>query len=292
LDIGIYTRGLNNLPDVEQIPIDFIAFGDYGCPNIIPKTAEIIEFKNRLATRNIELHYISPKVNQAVINKEYDRVLSLMDEGISISINDWGLLFKLKKQITFKNNIYIGRLLTKSVFNWAWSNISFAKENRSEIDYLVQNNFNHKQKIDYFKQWNIKGIEANAYIAGEPSYRRIKEQGFEIIGFIDNIILSVARACPIARLKGINMYVDQCRGFCQDEVIEVITADDRQKAIYPQMELRGNVLYRPQNLSFSWHGYKKLVFQWRKEKEHQLIGNIINLKSFCEGKGAPNGSNY
>lgn len=280
MQLGIYVREhLNISKAIEECGINFVICGDYGCTNIVPSAQEIIDFNERLANIGVSLHYISPKLTQTVINEETNKISMLLEKNISVSVNDWGALYKIKNSIKSENNVYIGRLLTKSIHDWAWSSVYFEKENKSEIEYLVQNNFNHKLKIDFFKGWNVKGIEVNVYTEGEESYRHIKEQGFEIVGYTDNTILAVSRACPVARLNGVNFYTQKCKKYCLAKQFEMLPAEEKQKNIYPKMELRGNILYKPQNPELLWHGYNKLVFDWRREQEQQLIDRLNRVRT-------------
>jgi hypothetical protein len=280
MDFGIYLRECLVIPEkIAQSAIHLVVCGDYGCVDIIPSAQAIIAFQKQLALYHLKLHYISPKVSQAVLDQEYSRVIRLMDAGIAVSINDWGLLYQLKPAIGPENAVYLGRLLTKSIYNWAWSAITLAREKVSAREYLVQNNFNQRQKLVYFKQWRIKGIEGNAYPEGEAGYRRIKASGFEIIGFADNPLLALARACPTARLNGADLSTHSCPGFCRTQPITIVPADDKQKAIYPPMELRGNTLYKPEDFAVSWSGYAKLVFNWRTGREGQILDRINSIHS-------------
>ena len=247
--------------DSVDYKINTVFCGDYGCPKVLPTLKELIIFTNKMALKNIKVHYISPKVTQSMIDGEKSRVLEIIEYGIGVSINDWGLLYSLRSQIKPQHDVYLGRLLTKSIADWVWSDIFFESESVEAINYLSQNSFNHNKKDNYFKSWGIKGIEVNIHKNGEPSYSNIKKRGFSIIGYADNTVAAVSRACPFLKLKGMAFGSVDCTGLCTGK--HILTPIDKNGwNVYPEMELCGNVIYVKKHDEPSWPGYNKLVYSW------------------------------
>lgn len=262
IKFGIYLRkleGWNQIQSSVSSMISAVVCGDYGCPKVLPSVKELIGFKTELLPSNIDVHYISPKITQAMLAVEEPRILSIIESGISVSINDWGLLYRLKEKIRPDHDIYLGRLLTKSIADWTWSNLFFEKENVAAIDYLSQNNFNHDLKIEYFKKWGIKGIEVNVHRRGETSYAYIQKQGFAIIGYADKSIAAVSRVCPYLKMEGMDYTSGDCTNLCTEESF-LYPSDEKAQSVYPGMELHGNVIYINNQDEPLWKGYDKLIY--------------------------------
>lgn len=264
----IYFRNLSDVDKISSLmfeKINGIVCGDYGCSKALPEDGEVIKVSRNLKSKNWGMHYISPKVTLATIDDEEIRILKFLNEGISVSINDWGLMYRLRNKLKAGYDVYIGRLLTKSIADWTWAPIFFEKEHKESVLYLSQNNFNHKHKIAYFKEWGIKGVEINVHKGSEASYEKIKELGFDVIGFADNTVLAVSRACPISKIYGSELSTC-CRENCLKKY-EVFPANDKQRNIYPDIELWGNVLYGNIMEEVYWSGFSKLVFTWTSIKK-------------------------
>jgi hypothetical protein len=262
MNVGIYLRDLSKWREVKTLhneKINWLVCGDYACPKKLPAIAEILKLRDGLFPENIRLHYISPKVNQKNIGEEASRVNLLLTENISVSINDWGLLYRIRQYIKPEQSLYIGRLLTKSVANWAWWPNYLAKENQESINYFTQSNFHHQPKLDLLKKWGVKGVEVNVEPLSENSYEKIKNQGLDLIGYVGNKVLAVARACPIARLNGVNVSQIDCQELCEKR-FKVVPAEEERQKIYPQMELMGNVMYWQVNNQVVWDGYQSIIY--------------------------------
>lgn len=259
---GIYLRDLSRWQEIITLHnkrINWIVCGDYGCPEILPTVAELLKLRDRLFWEKIELYYISPKVNQKNIGEEASRVRLLLKEGIRVSINDWGLLYRIRSDIKLGHSVYIGRLLSKSIANWAWWPNYLAAEIQATIDYFTQSNFQQKQKLDLLKKWGVTGIEVNVEPVSENSYAKIKNQGLEIIGYMENKILAVARACPIARLNQVNVSRSNCTKLCR-ESFKVVPAEAERQKFFPSMALLGNVMYCQGHRKTGWDGYRSLIY--------------------------------
>ena len=187
------------------------------------------------------MHYISPKLSEAAFENEFKKVLSLLNDNISVSINDWGLVYRLKPYIKMEHNLYIGRLLTTSFANLVWDEVFLRNESEQAKQYLWQNNMNDKNKIDLLNNYSIKGIEVDAVNKIENSCRRIREMGLQIIGYTKDTLLSVSRSCPIKRYFG--EHDANCKTLCCNKYI-IKPTGQKSRNIYPEMYLQGNVLYQ------------------------------------------------
>lgn len=228
--------------------------GNYGCRKKVPDRKKILEINKALETEGVHVHYISPKTTKETIVKETERILDLLEAGLSVSINDWGLFYAIRDHIKPEYALYLGRLLTKSIGDWAWGNIHFEKENKQGVAYLKQNNFNHDIKMEYFKNYGIKGVEVNITPESELSFQNIAQNGFSVIGFADNKIMAVSRSCPMYRLNGY-----KCHESCQERH-KLKPSLESQRSIYPDLELRGNVIFRMEEQKLGWDGYEKVVY--------------------------------
>lgn len=265
MKIGIYIRNIemiNDIPESVMEQVDCITCGDYGCPKNLPHEEEVLLLNENLKKQNKALHYISPKLSQPYIESEYKRVIAFMNKGIGISINDWGLLYKIRPLIKEQHDIYIGRLLTKSIADWTWSMIFLKDENDQGRKYLTQNNFNHKRKIDYFKSWGVKGIEVSVNNVSEDSYKSIYEQGMDVIGFADNSILALARACPVIKIEKSEVCTKECREICGKELYHLVPKRKDQEGVYPKIRLSGNVVFGEKHVTPNWNSYKRVMYTW------------------------------
>lgn len=154
---GLYIRNPLLYDDlqacIKEDIIDTIILGDYGCRFVLPECSEIIKINKYLT--NKKLHYISPKLPNDYIDKEFERIQSLLNANISVSINDLGLLYKLNLVHKQLQKIYLGRHLSQSISYWAWHSINLKHENNNAQDFFLQNSFNHDEKIDFFKKYQI-----------------------------------------------------------------------------------------------------------------------------------------
>lgn len=270
MELGVYIRSTEQLKKVFEngLQVNWIMFGDYGCYKRIP---DIRELKQISAAESVKFHYISPKVNTAFMEYEFNKVLSLLEQGVDVSINDFGLLYKLHKFMKEGYSVYLGRLLTKSINRWVWGNIHVAKEESEAKKYFAQNNFYQDEKMDFFKQWNIKGIETSIFQKEEESLKKIKEEGFGIIGFIDHTIAAISRACPIARDKGISVMNHDCSHLCLDQKIYIRPSNSDQKEKYPELNFEGTVLMKKIEPTISWDGYDKVIFSYINEAAMSIM---------------------
>jgi hypothetical protein len=265
MNIGIYLRNIRKWDEIgPQIGrrVNWVVCGDYGCAMALPAVNDLIDLGRVLNQAKLKLHYISPKVSTQVIGPESDRVLALLDEGISVSINDWGLLYRLRPQLKPEAQVYLGRLLSKNILDWAWASVFLAKEEPAAIDYLAQNNLNHQVKLNFLKAWGIKGVEVSVYSESERSFRKITENGLAVMGYPDKSILAVSRTCPLARINGYDISVNHCKRWCYEGDCQVIPSKEKQQEMYPRIEMCGNILYRPLNVQPKGEFYQALIYTW------------------------------
>ena len=258
MDYGLYFGIEDNIETIKEMvkgtENKWAFIGNYGCRRKVPDTKKILELNKALEAEGVHVHYISPKTTKETIGLETERIWELLEAGISVSINDWGLFYNIRERVKPEHALYLGRLLTKSIGDWAWGNIHFEKENSDGVEYLKQNNFNHDIKMQYFKEHGIKGVEVNITPESEMSLQNIAQNGFSVIGFADNKIMAVSRSCPMQRLNG-----HKCHETCQRRH-KLVPSLESQKRIYPDLELRGNVIFRMEEQKLSWDGYEKVVY--------------------------------
>jgi hypothetical protein len=260
METGLFIRNLESISDnIDLKKINFVVLGDYGCGKRTPSAKRIISFKPELDKKKIKIYYISPKTNQAFVYDEIQKLKELIDAEISVSINDYGVLYGLSKFIKPEHSVFIGRLLTKSIYNWEWGDLYLSKEDGEQKEYLSQHNFNQKEKIDLIKKWNIRGIEINAYSKSEKYLQLIKNYGIEIIGYADNRILSISRSCPLARENKINVSETDCIELCSHGSAKVYP-DEKLRNVYPDMNLDGNVIFKRVAPDFKWDGYNAMIY--------------------------------
>lgn len=259
MEIGFYVKSAEQLKEVlvRGINPQWIMFGDYGCFKRIP---ELEELQQAAGGGDVKFHYISPKINMGVMDYEYRKVLSFLEQGLDVSINDLGLLYKLRPDMGKASPVYLGRLLTKSVNRWVWGDLHVAEEEEKAREYFAQNNFYQQEKMELFRNWNIKGIETTVFQKEENSLKKIKEQGFEIIGYMDQTIAAISRACPIVRDRKLAVKGRDCSSYCVNQEYEVTPANLQQKERYPKLMLEGAVLMRSMKPAVTWDGYEKAVF--------------------------------
>ncbi|HEX3028851.1 MAG TPA: hypothetical protein VHT34_06025 [Clostridia bacterium] len=263
MKIGIYIRNIEMIGDIQEDIMqqaECIACGDYACPRNLPQEEEVLRLNEILKKQNKTLQYISPKLSQAYIEGEYKRVLAFMNQGISISVNDWGLLYKLRPHINEEHDICIGRVLSKSIADWYWQDIFLGFEKEKGRRYLQQNNFNHKAKIDYFRGWGVKGVEVSINNVSEDSYKGIHDKGMYVIGFADSSILGLARACPATNIQNDGVHTEQCKG-CR-ELFHLVPKKEEHKDFYPKIMVSGKVIFSQKDVEPNWDGYKRIMYTW------------------------------
>jgi len=278
MEIGLYLRNIdtiNEIPEDIMHKADSITCGDHGCTYVLPTVDELLALKHSLLNQNKGLHYISPKLSQSHLDDELNRVVTLLREGLSISINDWGLLYKLKDYIKPEYDICIGRLLSKSIADWAWGALLLGGEKDRGKQYLMQNSFNHKLKIDYFKNLGIKGIDVSAHPDSEASYIGISNKGLYVTGFADSTYLAVSRACPVIHIENLGRCSDRCREFCTREEYHLIPVKADQQRMYPKMQLIGNTVYKPIDVKPRQDAYRRILYTWNSLNADK-IKNIFN----------------
>lgn len=280
MEIGLYLRSLDMLkkvPDEVMQKVGSITCGDHSCTYVLPSIDDLLDLKGSLSNKNKGLHYISPKLSQVHMQDEFNRVITLLQEGVSISVNDWGLLYKLKNHIKPEFDIRIGRLLSKSIADWAWGLLLLGGEKDRGKSYLLQNSFNHNLKIDYFKNMGLKGIDVSIQAGSEPSYREIAKKGLYVTGFVGDSYLAVSRACPVLHIENLGKCSEKCKEFCtKEEYLLVPKREDQQRA-YPKMHLVGNTVYKPIEIKPSLDIYKRILFTINPS----LIKSIQNIESYA-----------
>lgn len=249
----------NLIPHEVQSEIDTVFVGHYGCQKAAQYSMK--QALNLKKEYEINLHYISPKTTNDIINLEGEYIVKLLEAGIKVSINDWGLLYHLKKLGVPFNSIYLGRLLSKSIADWVWSDIFFQKEQKNTVKYLSQTNLNDTVKIEWLKSFNIAGVEVTIHKDSEKSYEKIKENGFQVIGYVDNEIIALSRACLFKKLD------EQSNTICDRQCYNVIKAK-RNEGQELTLNVSGNLMTKYNKKIIQWNGYDKLVYDW----------HIINVK--------------
>jgi hypothetical protein len=77
------------------------------------------------------------------------------------------------------------------------------------------------------------------------------------MGYADNPILAVSRACPTLRYH--HDYSGSCQSLCRQKM-RIYPENVEQQRVYPQMELLGNIIYTKQTQEPVWQGYEKLIY--------------------------------
>ena len=251
LGIHAYTLEDYNKNKYKISKFNYLVVGNYGCPLKAPEEKELFELKTSLGNEKV-LHYISPKVPQRFVLPEFNKIVRLLEGGVEVTINDLGLFYLLKKEL-YNCSIYLGRMLTKSMGDSIWSTTLNKSEKEEVVTYFEQNNFNDDEKIKYFMENGVIGIEVNACSHSENSLQRISEKGLRIIGYADNKILAVSRSCPLRRLNQ-----SQCSELCRKKLTIIPMQDKNIK--YPTMELHGNTIVQAECNTFYWEGYRAIIY--------------------------------
>jgi hypothetical protein len=246
------------IPLEVQSQIDTVFTGHYGCQKAAHYSMQQAqELKNEYG---LNLHYISPKTSNDAIKLEEEYIIKLLEYGIKVSINDWGLLYRLKTHGVSSDFIYLGRLLSKSIADWVWSDIFFQKEKRNAVDYLSQNNLNDTEKIEWLKSFHIAGVEVTIHRNSEKSYEEIQKNGLQVIGYVDNEIVALSRACLFKKLDDQSNAV--CSGQCHNG-IKAIKNEGQQLTL----NVAGNLLTKYNKKTTQWAGYDALVYDWQTINE-------------------------
>lgn len=249
---GVHLYSLCELEKLIQkiLPYEYVVVGNYGCPLKSPNCEDIIALKDFLGDDRV-LHYISPKLPQGYVLPEFDKITKLLDKGIEITINDLGLFYLLKRDCS-NYGVYLGRMLTKTMWDSVWAPRLNKTEKEEVMDYFKQCNFNDDAKIEYFKENGVIGIEVNACAYSEKSLEKISQKGLSIIGYADSKILAVSRSCPIRRLNEA-----RCSELCEKR-LSLLPAGENT-LMYPPMELHGNAIVQPEKNTYFWNGYTAII---------------------------------
>ncbi len=244
----------NLLPFEVQNEIDTVFVGHYGCQRAAQYSMR--KAQNLKKEYGINLHYISPKTPNDAIKLEEEYIIKLLESGIKVSINDWGLFYHLKKLGIPFDSIYLGRLLSKSIADWVWSDIFFQREQKNAVKYLSQTNLNDTVKIEWLKSFNIAGVEVTIHRDSEKSYEEIKKNGLQVIGYVDNEIVALSRACLFKELD------NQSNIVCNIQCCNVIKAkkNEGQKLT---LNISGNLMTKYSKKLVQWDGYDNLVYDWQ-----------------------------
>ena len=177
-----------------------------------------------------------------------------------MSINDWGLIYKLKNNSISLSNIYLGRYLTSGISNWSFHNYFLDTESTEVKEFFLQENYSHSYKLKLLKEMGINGLEFSLYDRNHDEYRRVSEQGFKIIGYINTSVLSISRSCPMLRLTNNQDNKEECNENCIADY-KVNPMSCSKKEIYPNTFLLGNVLYEKREIDSIWDGFEMTVIQ-------------------------------
>lgn len=231
--------------------IQTIFCGHYGCQKAAHYSLEqALDLKEK---HGVDIHYISSKSSNSVIASEEELITELLKQNISVSINDWGLLYRLRSHGVSLKNVYLGRLLSKSIADWVWSDVFFQKETREAIDYLSQVNWNDNLKLEWLKTFDVAGIEVTIHEGSEKSYEKIAKKGFKIIGYADSELVALSRACLFHVKNGEN--TASCEYQCCNHLS--VKKQQNQKTLYDMM---GNQLVQYKDKNITWDGYYNLVY--------------------------------
>lgn len=212
MDIELRGVPINKI-NVENDQYSIIRVGTEGC---VHKFCECLEALLNSDCMNQIIHLVSPRIP----NKYMDRVIDYLEKVReqynveSIVVNDYGLLYRMKTLGMKYQEIILGRTLVRSLAYTPWSNYIIRDEGDSIKENLLAANIFHKSKIEFFRQYNITGVELCSSPLLKETIEMVHENNIKAYVHLNTIIATIGRTCPIVRMKETS--VGECQHLCNE----------------------------------------------------------------------------
>lgn len=253
-----------------------VRFGTEGCVNKFCKSME------ELLTTDLKLkdiHIVTPRIPDKYMEKTVRYIEEVKEKyGIeSIVINDYGLLYKLKGIGMKFNEVIIGRTLIRSLAYVPWGNFIIRDENDSMKENLLMANIFHKSKIEFFKEYDVTGVELCQSPLLKETIEILHENNMKAYVYHNTVIATIGRTCPIVRMKKTTAVdcehlCDTCYKVELDKVWGVnkfMYQDPSQEVrdLVPDYMLKENVVYYITKSPVAEDTADYIIFDYKLNKE-------------------------
>jgi hypothetical protein len=211
----IHYEQIDSLPNAFWNDFEVIGLGHIGC---FHKMSLLTEYHlQRIYNLQKEIKIELPIIYENQMQSALHKLHSWMTYPVSLVINDYGMLFELKKLgITENVPIYLGRNLISSFFNCPWYGNILIEEEIDVKEMWNQVNVDNEEMIQFLKENKVVGIDIDISPYMEKSILELRNRGFEVNAFVQNPIASISRSCHIVR--NLNEKIGSCQHLCNKPV--------------------------------------------------------------------------
>lgn len=283
---------INKVLKENLLENEIIGVGSEGCVHeLCVKAEEMIEYKNAFEkVENFHIRIITPRIPEEYMNKVVGYIEKLFTcfKVNSIIINDYGLLHRISKMNSFEIPIILGRTLIRTLSYVPWHSYILRGESEEKKSNLLQPNILHLEKLELYKKYNVAGVELCATTNNIDTIKVLKENSIMTFVNFDNIIATIGRTCPVARM--LNEEVKQCKQLCRSALnVEFVksqgiinTAKYETKIsdeIVPRFLNLGSVVYHKKCIDkeFPYELSDGVIFDYRLSDENEIYKKRMDL---------------
>jgi len=220
--IELRVNNLDRINEFLDLNIDSVIIGHEACPHQLYKADEILGAFYKFKSKGINVKFQAPLSYEKHFENVFDTVKKVVNEneGIEIVVNDFGMLYAIRERgLLEKCKPVIGHGISYSYENCPWHEHILQLEKEEIQEHLLCHNLNSRENMEILNEFGVKQIEIDILDKMENSYKSFKENGFALNGNMDFIIVSIARACHVARFYGReNEIGNNCRTICAEPV--------------------------------------------------------------------------
>ena len=216
MEIDLRIVDYNNYAEAAEIDVDCISLGDEGCVYRLPDPFTLKKILLSLLSIKVKPRLVTPKVGESELEIVLQLVKTAAEFGdrIDLIVNDLGVL-QFSIEIASKMNIYFGRVFARSIIDCPWYQFILRKEIPEVRDGFTKHAYDHKEKIDLLRSYNIKGIEVNNLSGIEKSILQITRNNTEVNAHYGRRLLTLGRGCITAR--HFDLGIKKCLSVCGTE---------------------------------------------------------------------------
>lgn len=264
---------LDILNSFELYSNEIIGIGSEGCiHDCIRKILRLLDMiNNKKINNNVRFRIITPRIPQKYMDVTTELLFSVFDKikVESIVINDYGLLFKLKKSSYLKGFIILGRTLIRTLADVPWNNLIIGNEHLELQKDILRTNILHIDKIQLFKNYKVAGVEISPVKVNNDEIQKLRDAGIKCFVHYNNEIATIGRTCPRLRLEKGN--ANYCVLNCDKPItLEFyqgygVTDNIENKGLYPIFYNINNVIYHQQNVfkAFDFQKSDGIIYDYR-----------------------------
>lgn len=212
LEYRIRTYEKNKIYNIPINDVTIIGFGDEGCLRKIPNISKCKEIYKEIINLGYRAHFVTPKLTQTKIANIIEFLHNIEDikESLILTVNDFGLLYELKKNNIKPKELLLGRFISREICDVPWGK-NILDEDMLMRSKVESNSIADPYKIDFFASYGVGGVETFLHKDLLASYNYFKKKGYQTYCHIGNSLVSYSRICQTLQYKNV------CNKSCIDE---------------------------------------------------------------------------